>query len=77
MFEGRFYSNNPEKDYDRWLEANERWLESRPVCKWCGEHIQEEHAYQVGDDLVCESCMEGEKVNVDDFMEARGWNSDY
>lgn len=80
----RYYSDNPEWDYDRYEADQEAWLNSRPVCAWCGEHIQDEHAYRIGGDLVCSDCLEQEKVNVDDLVEEERerleelrWNSDY
>lgn len=34
----------------------ERWRESRPVCKACGEHIQDEYLYETLRGLLCEEC---------------------
>lgn len=52
-------------NYDIWLaqdEANERWRESRPICAFCHEHIQDEHKYEVqkitGMVVLCEQCAE-------------------
>lgn len=74
---GRYYSGDPSQDYDRWEADQEAWLHSRPVCKWCGEHIQDEHAYRIWDDLVCEDCLKDTRVDVDDIVEEKRWNSDY
>lgn len=74
---GRYYSDSPYRDYERWEADQEAWLNRRPVCKWCGEHIQDEYAYRIGGDLVCSDCLEQEKVNVDDLVEEQRWNSDY
>lgn len=73
---GRYFSGSPYRDYDRWEADQNAWLNARPKCAWCGKHIQEEHAYRIGDDLVCEDCIESEKVNVDDLIEQQKWQED-
>ena len=52
-------------NYDMWLAddlAKERWRESRPVCSFCKDHIQDEHKYVIenlcGSVVLCESCAE-------------------
>ena len=46
--------------YDAW-EAHERekqqWLEKRPVCADCKQHIQDEKAYHIHGDWICADCM--------------------
>lgn len=46
--------------YDAW-ESHEReqqqWLEKRPVCVKCKEHIQDERAYYINDDWICAECI--------------------
>lgn len=53
--------------YDMW-EAHEReqqrWLEKRPVCADCQEHIQEERAYYINGDWICEDCMDSYRQAV-------------
>ncbi len=47
-------------NYERWERHDaeqERWLNKRPVCCECGEHIQEEHLFDIDGDLVCEDCL--------------------
>lgn len=46
--------------YEAWERHDaeqEKWLQSRPVCSECGEHIQEEHLFDIDGDLVCEGCL--------------------
>ena len=33
-------------------------LDRRPVCVCCEEHIQDDHAYNIGGELYCPDCME-------------------
>lgn len=54
--------------YDVW-EAHdaqqEQALSERPVCADCDEHIQEEEAYYINGEWICESCMDSYKRMVD------------
>lgn len=54
--------------YDMW-EAHdaqqEQALSERPVCADCDEHIQEEEAYYINGEWICESCMDSYKRMVD------------
>ena len=59
-------------NYSQW-EAHERqqeaWLAKRPVCADCGEHIQDEEAYYINGEWICEDCMSAYLVNVGDYIE--------
>lgn len=44
---------------------NEEWLEQRPICSICEEHIQEEYAYEVEGKLICPNCLEEFRVDLD------------
>lgn len=47
-------------NYSQW-EAHEAeqeaWLSKRPVCRHCGEHIQDDFYYYIDGDILCEDCM--------------------
>lgn len=48
-------------NYDLWVEHDleqEKWLRSRPKCEWCKEHIQDENAIEIDEDIVHEDCIE-------------------
>lgn len=52
------YTTNPGHDaYIRDLAAEE-WLETRPICCLCGEHIQEEKAVRFRGEWVCMGCID-------------------
>jgi formylmethanofuran dehydrogenase subunit E len=36
----------------------EEWLQTRPVCMWCGEPIQDDTALELGNGWICKSCVE-------------------
>ena len=56
------YSNDPPLDFQNldW-EENQR-ISSLPICVDCGEHIQDEVAYNLGKGLVCPACLKERKV---------------
>ena len=65
-----YYTDDAERDFDRWDLELERRRARRPLCSHCGERIQDEEAYLINGEFYCEKCMEQEyKVWVDDFTE--------
>ena len=54
--------------WERHQRDEDKWLESRPVCSFCGEHIQDEYAYRINDELICMDCLEHNfKVDMEDY----------
>lgn len=54
--------------YDMWLAHDTRQykeLSERPVCAECDEHIQDEEAYYINGEWICESCMNSYKRMID------------
>ena len=46
--------------YEAWERHDaeqEKWLQKRPACCQCGEHIQEEHLYDIDGEVVCDDCL--------------------
>ena len=35
----------------------EDWLNKRPVCEECGEHIQDEYLFEIAGVIYCEECV--------------------
>lgn len=64
-------TDDPERDYDRYIMAQEILLARRPQCDCCGNHIQEEQALhyvtRTVDIWLCEDCLDGsmEYIEVD------------
>ena len=51
-------TGDPHADFDRWDRERENALKKLPICKRCGEHIQEEDLYDFDDgNLICEECV--------------------
>lgn len=59
------FSDDPERDFLNHDSEQERWLNSRPVCCRCGDHIQDEEAYEIDGDIYCIECVEGMRVLID------------
>lgn len=49
-------------------QEQEESLEKNPKCSWCDNRIQEEHCYSIEDELVCEDCIKGCRVDTEDYM---------
>ena len=47
-----------EQEFDRREREQEEWLNSRPVCDMCGDHIQDEGYYAIDGYNICEDCWE-------------------
>lgn len=51
-------TDDPVADFNAWDAEQESWLARRPECADCEQHIQEESAYYINGEWICESCME-------------------
>lgn len=56
-----YYSDNPHADFVAWDAEQNKQLEQLPVCADCGEHIQDEEAYHIHGEWICEDCMSSYK----------------
>lgn len=61
----RFYSDDPVADAKHRDDAYEEWLEERPVCDWCGEHIAGDYCYEIDNATVCPECIADSKKYID------------
>lgn len=59
------WTDDPVYDADQHDAECERWLERRPVCKMCGEHIQDEYMYVIDGKNICPSCLEDYREWID------------
>lgn len=50
-------TDDPIADFDRYDREQAAWLESRPVCDNCREHIQDDTAVRIAGRLFCEKCV--------------------
>lgn len=51
------WTDNPERDFDRWDAEQEEWLDSLPECWCCGNHIQQEDAVRIDGKWYCDDCL--------------------
>lgn len=64
-----FYSDDPERDLDRYLAAQDREIEKLPICSECGEPIQDEHFYLINDEPICSDCLESNyRKDTEDYV---------
>ena len=61
-------TDDPIADYENFSAQQEKELGKLPQCSECGNHIQEETAFLINDELICESCMNEHRVYVDDYI---------
>lgn len=54
------YTDDPIADAENYADEHEEALEKMPVCESCGEHIQDEYAYYINDEWICEECLKSE-----------------
>lgn len=65
----RYYTDDPIADFHRWEDDVCEWLEKRPICEECGEHIQDDFAYCIDNKWYCKDCIDGmlEEIVTDDM----------
>lgn len=60
------WTDDPVADAAAYTEEQDRRLARRPVCKCCGEHIQDDWAYYFDGDWICEDCMDDFRAYIDE-----------
>lgn len=53
----RFYSDDPVKDAQDYMDYLDDLTDDLPVCSECDEKIMDDEAYFIFDDWICEDCM--------------------
>lgn len=49
--------SDPLRDFALWDDDREERLSKRPRCSECGNHIQEDYYYSLGNEMYCENCV--------------------
>lgn len=62
---------DPDTDLANYEDQKEEWIDRLPRCCDCGEPIQDEDMYIIGNDIYCPRCIERMRVSVDSYMEGR------
>ena len=65
-----FYrTDDPAADFDRYDAEQQKQLEKCPKCSMCDEHIQDEHYYEINDEVICEECLNDNfRKSVEDYV---------
>lgn len=58
------YTDNPIADFDAWDADQSKRLTRLPVCADCDEPIQDEFAYYINGEWICENCMDAYRREV-------------
>jgi len=58
-------TDDPLRDFDRWDADHAAWLEKRPVCEKCGEHIQQDMAVFLDDNWYCDDCLRNARTPIE------------
>lgn len=62
------YTDDPVRDFLAHDAEQDAWLKSRPVCAYCGEHIQDEYYFNIGGDEVCPDCLNtNHRMQTEDY----------
>ena len=64
-----YRTDDPAADFLRYDAAQEAARERLPRCTECGRLIDDDFAYRIGGEILCEECVENFKVFVSDLME--------
>ena len=64
------WTDDPIADWDRHCAQEERELARLPRCSECDKPIQEDYAYCINDELICEECLNRNfRKEVEDYVE--------
>ena len=59
-----FITDDPIADFNAWDAEQSAWLEKLPVCADCDNPIQDEEAYYINGDWICNDCIDSYKRDV-------------
>ena len=51
------FTDDPVSDFHRHDAEQEKKIEKLSVCDYCDEHIQDEYAYYINGEWICECCL--------------------
>ena len=65
-----FYrTDDPAADFDRYDLEQQKELEKCPKCSECFEYIQDEHYYEINDEVLCKECLDSNyRKSVEDYV---------
>ena len=51
------FTDDPVADAERYYAEQQARLSRLPVCIHCGEKIQDDYYYDIGNEIICEECL--------------------
>lgn len=51
------FTDDPVADFERHEAEQQAQLDKLPVCEYCGEKIQGDYYYDIGNEIICEDCL--------------------
>ena len=66
----RYYSDNPVRDAERWLDDELEYTRRLPVCSNCGDPIYGEHVYLDPEsmELYCTDCQDNDGDSAEHLL---------
>lgn len=58
--------SDPEREFYYREYLNAKRLARLPVCKRCGEPIDQDYAVCIGDDWYCDNCLDYMRIPLED-----------
>ena len=60
-----YRTDDPLADFDRYDEEQARKLKRLPRCSQCDQHIQNDYAYYINGEWICDDCINEYRREVD------------
>lgn len=61
-------TDDPIADFDRYDAQQTKQEEKLPECSECGKKVQDDHFYEINDEVICSECLDNNH---------RKWVEDY
>lgn len=58
-------TDDPLKDFESWDREQAKQLAKLPLCNICGEPIQQEKAFKLDGEFICDDCIDNLKEYID------------
>ena len=51
------FTDDPVADFERYDAEQQALMDELPVCDYCEEPIQDNYYYEIGNECLCENCL--------------------
>ena len=59
-------TDDPLIDFERNESEQYEWLQKRPTCSCCGEHISDDYAVYIDNEWICDRCIDDMRRYIGD-----------